>query len=117
MNRTPPHRPSPSNRPPAPRPDTPLRDHTPPQPTFAVFCPAVISANGDGYTIKPGRPLLTLTSGQLAAQFAVDRQTIYRWRQEGLIPEEFVQLAGKRKLLFRADIVPRLQAHFQAARD
>ena len=36
----------------------------------------------------------------------VQRSTIYRWRDEGiLIPERFVILAGKRKLLFDAAVV------------
>ncbi|MDE2099075.1 MAG: helix-turn-helix domain-containing protein [Patescibacteria group bacterium] len=86
----------------------------PSQLTFAVFCPAVISANGDGYTIKPGRPLLKLTAAQLGAQFGVDRETIYRWRQEGIIPDDLVERAGKRRFLFSAAAVDHLKTYFKA---
>ncbi|HWX18751.1 MAG TPA: helix-turn-helix domain-containing protein [Candidatus Binatia bacterium] len=85
----------------------------PSQLTFSVLFPAVVAANGDGFTVRPGKPVLKLSPAQLATQFAVERHTIYRWRAEGLIPEAFVTFGGKRKLRFDAAVVAHLEAHFK----
>ena len=90
-----------------------MKSPNPNQLTFAVFLPPVIMPTGDGFKVTPGKPIYRLTAGQLAAQFAVDRDTVYRWRQEGLIPDQFVTRAGKRKLMFSAEIVPLLDQHFK----
>ncbi|HEV2207332.1 MAG TPA: hypothetical protein VG167_01040 [Verrucomicrobiae bacterium] len=94
---------------------TPAQD--PSQLTFSVFCPPIITANGDGFTVKPGRPVVKLSAAQVAAHFTVDRETVYRWRQEGLIPESLVHRAGLRKLSFDAAVIPHLEARFKASHE
>jgi len=77
-----------------------------------VFTPPVVTPTGDGYTVKPGRPIVRLSAQQVGLRFGVSRETIYRWRAEGAIPEQFVTRAGKRKLLFAAELIPHLEAAF-----
>jgi hypothetical protein len=86
----------------------------PAQLTFTIFCAPTIVPNGDGYIVKPGKPLLKLGAGQVAAHFGVDRQSVYRWRQEGLIPDEMVHRGGKRKLMFVSGVIAHLEAWFRA---
>ncbi len=94
------------------------RKDNPDQRTSTVFCPPVVVPHGDGsLTVKPGRPVTRLTALQLASHFGVDRDTIYRWRQEGIIPEDMVSFAGKRKLLFAAEVVAHLEQSFQRQRE
>jgi hypothetical protein len=90
---------------------------SPDQLTFTVFCAPIVVAAGDGYLIKPGKPLVKIDATQLAAHFGVDPQTVYRWRQEGLIPDSAVQRAGKRKLKFDIGVIPVLEAWFRAHHD
>ena len=86
--------------------------------TFAVFCPPVVTSNGDGsMCVKPGRPIIRLTPTQLGAHFGVNRDTIYRWRQEGIIPADQVTFAGRRKLLFACQLIPVLEAKFRSIRE
>ena len=87
---------------------------SPNQLTFTVFCAPTIVRTGDSYTVTPGKPLLKLTAGQVAAHFGVDRQSVYRWRQEGWIPEAIVHRGGKRKLMFASGVIPHLEAKFRA---
>lgn len=85
---------------------------------FALFAAPVVTPNGDGsVTIKPGKPFLWLTPKQLGDQFNVDRDTVYRWRQEGIIEDRFVKFGGLRKLLISAEAVPVLEARFRSKRD
>ena len=85
----------------------------PAQLDFVAFLP-VMTKNGDGsVTIKAGQPLLKLSAVQLAKHFNVHRESVYRWRSEGVIPEEFVHRAGKVKLLFSAAVIPVLESHFR----
>jgi hypothetical protein len=83
-----------------------------------VFGAPTIVPQGDGSVlVRPGKPLTWLTPNQLAAQFRVHRQSIYRWRDEGLIPEHLMRFAGKRKLQISAEVVPLLEAHFRRIRE
>ena len=96
----------------------PRTNDSPAQLTFAVFYPAVVTPNGDGsMTVKPGRPITKMSPVELANHFGVNRDTIYHWRQEGIIPPEMVIFAGKRKLKFLAGAVPHLEAHFRKLRE
>lgn len=79
----------------------------PAQLTFAVFAPPVLIPQGDGsFIVRPGRPMIELSPREFGQQFDVDRDSIYRWIQEGLIPEAFVSFKGKRKLKIDAAAVP-----------
>ncbi len=85
---------------------------------FAIFAPPTVTPQGDGSVVlKPGKALIWLTPKQVGHQFNVDRDTVYRWRQEGLIEDKFVKFAGLRKILISAQAVPILEAHFRAHRD
>ena len=93
---------------------------TPPanQLTFALFATPIVTSNGDGsVTVKPGKPSLWLTPKQMGAQFGVNRASVYRWRDEGLIGAEFVRFAGKRKILISAEAVASLEKYFQGLRE
>jgi excisionase family DNA binding protein len=89
----------------------------PAQLTFAVFCQPVIVPNGDGsYVVKPGKPVEKLTPAEFADQFRVNRDTVYRWIDDGTIDQKYVEPAGKRKLLIHAEAVPVCRASFRKAR-
>lgn len=90
----------------------------PAQLTMAVFCPPIVTRTGDGtFTVRAGKPITRITPEQLASRFNVDRDSIYRWRQEGTIPEEFVDYGGKRKLMFSAEVIPHLEKKFKTLRE
>jgi hypothetical protein len=82
-----------------------------------VFCSTTIPQGGGEFLVKPGKPLSLLTPAQVAQRFHVDRDTVYRWRQEGLIDAKHVEMAGRRKLLIHAEAVAMLHAHFQSILD
>lgn len=84
-----------------------------PEMPASLFFPVNTVSRGAGeVVIKPGRPLSKLTAHQLAGVFGVDRETVYRWRSEGLIERKYVSKAGKRKLLFDAAVIDVLQKKF-----
>jgi DNA-binding XRE family transcriptional regulator len=101
-----------------------LRGFTPQQ-TAAVTTPApamafeqTIIPQGEGsYLVKAGRPVAKLRPQDFARELGVNRQTIYRWKDEGLIPESLIEFAGKRKILILAAAVPVMKAYFKAMRD
>jgi hypothetical protein len=98
-----------------PQPKASKRADDPVQPPGAFVFPTQIAALGDGaFSVKAGRPISRLTPRQLALQLGVDRDSIYRWRQEGIIPEDLVEFAGKRRLLFAAAAVDYLKRFFAA---
>ena len=63
--------------------------------------------------MKPGKPQERLSPAQFAAQFGVDRDTVYRWVQEGLIPESLVVAGGLRKYFILSEAVWLLRERFQ----
>lgn len=93
----------------------PTKD-SPNQLTFSVVLPPTIQATGDGYKVIPGKPVLRLTPAQFASQFNVDRDTVYRWIDDGTVDPQFVIAAGKRKLLIASQAVADCQTKFQAHR-
>ena len=95
----------------------PANTPAPAQKVPAVFCPAIVTKTAtDEFTVKAGKPVTRITPEQLASRFNVDRDSVYRWRQDGTIPEKFVSLGGKRKLMFSADVIEFLEAHFSELR-
>jgi len=63
--------------------------------------------------VTPGPSALgvaRLSPANLAAHFHVSRAMVYRWRNEGTIPPELVMFAGKRKLLFGAQVIGHLES-------
>jgi hypothetical protein len=57
-----------------------------------------------------------LTAKQVAGHFALNEESVYRWRQEGKIPAQYFKLCGTRRLLFHPDAIALLQAKFEADR-
>ena len=89
------------------------RADDPNQLSLPVFIPTVVERRGEEFIVKPGRPITELTSEQLASHFRVDPKTVRRWREDGTIPDQpYVRRAGKRKLLFRADVIDHLNTVF-----
>jgi hypothetical protein len=86
------------------------------QVTFSfASAPAVVIPQADGSVIvRPGRQVLRewLSSRALGQEFGVSESTVNRWRQEGLIGEEFYRFAGRRKIEYRADVVDLLKVQF-----
>lgn len=80
-----------------------------------VFVP-VVTNTGDGFTVKPGKPLLRLTPRQFASCFGVTADAVYLWIADGTIAEEFIEKAGKRKFLIAAAAVAHCQKKFKALR-
>ncbi len=89
------------------------RRDDPNQLTFPVFIPPVVERRGDEFIVKAGRPLVEMSATQLGSVFDVDADTVYLWRQDGTIPEQFVRRAGKRKLKFSAEVITHLQTLFK----
>ncbi|HWY74988.1 MAG TPA: helix-turn-helix domain-containing protein [Verrucomicrobiae bacterium] len=84
-----------------------------------TFAPT-ITPRGDGsFIVTPGKPLVngTLTVQQLAAQFHVNEDSVYRWIREEVIPAEHVSAAGMRRLRIAAAAVPVLQEKFLKLHD
>lgn len=91
-------------------------DH-PDQLPLAFYVPTICTTQADGsVVVRRGQPVAWMTADQLAREIGVNPDTIYRWRDEGKIPPEYVEFAGLRKLRFRADVVAKLRADFRAAR-
>lgn len=70
---------------------------------------SVIPQGGGDLLLRPGRPQERLTVAELAAKLGVSVYTVYRYISEGFIPDQFVQYAGKRKILVLAAAVPHVQ--------
>jgi hypothetical protein len=56
-----------------------------------------------------------LSAKTLAAKFARNEESAYRWRTEGVIPAHFVKFMGARRMLFHPEVVAYLEAAFAAA--
>jgi hypothetical protein len=71
---------------------------------------------GDGsYVVrlsKSGRA--ALTANQLALYFEVDRESVYRWKNDGTIPARFIRRTGKTRYVFIPGIVGFLKRKFRA---
>ena len=79
-----------------------------------VFLGQTSTPQGDGsFIVRPGRPVARLTPTQLASVFGVDRDSVYRWIDDGTIDPAHVMPAGKRKLLISAAAVPALSQKFE----
>ena len=84
--------------------------------------PVKLEARGEGsYFLQIGRPEQWLKSHQLAKEFHVDVDTIYRWLDEGTIPRtkeengkevRLVRRQGKRRWNFHAALIPILRERF-----
>jgi hypothetical protein len=80
----------------------------------SLFIPTESLPQGGGaILVRPGKPVSRLTPKMFAEAFGVDRDTVYRWRTEGLIDESFIEAAGKRKILISAEAVQVLRAKFK----
>jgi excisionase family DNA binding protein len=81
----------------------------------------VLVPQGNGeYLLKPGKPKLrgeTLTPEELAEEFRVSRDTIYRWRQDGWISDEHVEFAGRRRLRIKREAIDTLREKFKELHD
>lgn len=67
---------------------------------------SVIPQGGGDILLRTGRPQERLTVAELAAKLGVSVYTVYRYISEGFIPDQFVQYAGKRRILVLAAAVP-----------
>jgi hypothetical protein len=95
----------------------------PAQMVFPVFCPVVSNLGNGTFKVDFGKPHLWLKPSQLAAQFGVDRDTVYRWIAEGVLPEKIkdkdgvevvlVEKAGLRKYRINSAAVTWLKARFR----
>lgn len=96
----------------------------PAQLAFPAFIPVVTSLGNGTFRAEMGKPLYWLTAKQFAAQFGVDRDTVYRWREDGTIPRqteaapgekprELVREAGMRRWLFSSELIPLLREQFR----
>jgi hypothetical protein len=89
------------------------------QVTFSfASAPVQIIPQADGSVlVKPGRQILRqwLSSEAIGAEFGRTAQAVCRWRQEGLIPQEYYRFEGRRKIGYRADVIPLLKAYFAKA--
>jgi len=66
-------------------------------------------------TLPPASSLLT--SKELGGRFGKSQFTVYRWIDEGLIPERFVHYRGKREILINVEAVEHLRTAFRAMHD
>lgn len=57
-----------------------------------------------------------LTAKQLAAEFSLNEESAYRWRDSGIVPERFVKYCGSRRLLFHPETVRWLEVYFSRLR-
>jgi hypothetical protein len=94
-----------------------LKHGTAPETAFAFLAPITVATGDGSFLVKAGKPTFLLSAKQLGSHFSVDQDTVYLWRQGGLIPESFVRFAGKRKLRFSSDIIPFLEAEFRKLRE
>lgn len=97
--------------------------HDPAQMFLPVFLP-VVTALGDGtFKAELGKPKYWLSAKELAAQLFVNQDTVYRWREEGIIPmqlaadgngklEDMVLPSGRRGYKFSSALVPLLRKQF-----
>jgi hypothetical protein len=80
-----------------------------PVPETVVF-PTITARQADGsLNVKTGKPLAWLSPAQFAMFFGVDRNTIYRWKDEGTIPRQYIKPNGKRKIGISAAAVEIVQ--------
>lgn len=85
----------------------PHRHHLPDSSRFTAAVTVIPQGGGD-LLLRPGKPQERLTVAELAAKLGVSVFTVYRYINEGYIPTEFVQYAGKRKILILASAVPHI---------
>jgi hypothetical protein len=78
--------------------------------------PAKIERRADGILVSPGRPVAKITPSQFGNEFGVSPDTVYRYIQNGTIPERFVEFAGPRKILIAAQAIQHCRDLFRAAR-
>lgn len=55
-----------------------------------------------------------LTAKQVAGHFALNEESVYRWRKEGKIPARYFKLCGRRRFLFHPDVLAYLEMQFRA---
>ena len=85
------------------------------KPAFVI--PWVSAKQPDGsFKISPGKPIEWLSAKQLADSIGLNRDTVYRYREEGIIPKTHVKPAGKRKWIFHASVVALLDEFFSRER-
>jgi hypothetical protein len=86
------------------------------KPAVAFYIPPKIERRGDGHLVSAGRPVAKVTPQQFGDEFGLSRDTVYRYIQNGTIPERFVEFAGPRKILIAAQAIQHCRDHFRAAR-
>ncbi|MDB6022757.1 MAG: hypothetical protein JWQ04_2614 [Pedosphaera sp.] len=92
-------------------PKQPVQSAPPLAPCFVV--PMVITAKGGGeFTATPGKPVEYLSPKLFAAQFGVDRDSVYRWMKDGTLPASYIKPGGKRRHLIHASAVQLLRDFF-----
>jgi len=74
-----------------------------------AFVPVVTLTGSGTFKVELGKPMYWLTPAQFAQQFGVDRDTIYRWRETGLIEPEYIEPAGLRKWRIQSTAIAHLK--------
>lgn len=73
---------------------------------------------GDGsFIVRTGKPLARLTVRQLSSRLGVSARTVYRYIEQGVIPDSHVECVGIRRLLLRPEVVEFLLEHFRKLRE
>jgi excisionase family DNA binding protein len=84
----------------------------------AAMIPSVVIPQGDGsYIIRAGRPIDRLSPRQVAARLGVSRNTVYRYIEEGTIPDRYLEFVGSRKIYILASAVSWLLDEFRKKRE
>lgn len=53
---------------------------------------------------------------EVAAHFMVTDDSVYRWRDCGVIPQEMVRFCGRRRMLFSSAVLDHLEREFSRSR-
>lgn len=89
-----------------------------PENQLCFFAPTIIARvpGTSSITVTSGPPVAWLRPVQFAREFGVTRDTVYRWHDEGEIPEALVRYQGLRKLEIAAEAVAYCRENFAQRR-
>jgi hypothetical protein len=102
----------------------PPAKNDPSQLAFPLFIPTVTNLGNGTFKVEMGKPLFWISAKKLAGEFGVTDKSVYRWREDGTIPEKTVpegkeeprllyRASGIRRWQFSTELIPILRAQFR----
>ena len=81
-----------------------------------LFWPTLITRQGDGYVVRPGKPTAWLTPREFARQVGLSQKGIYAHLRTDALPERFLDFVGRRRYRISVEALEHWKSYWLSQR-